>query len=110
VRNPIDVITSRHQVINFVIRAMRTTLDIADDVLIVAKEVASRERKTIGEIVSEFARQGLQAPNAVAASRPRASAKADAQVLADLGFSPFPRRKTSVTNAQVNALRDAEGI
>jgi hypothetical protein len=89
---------------------MRTTLDIADDVLVVAKEVAIREKKTIGEIVSEFARQGLQAPNPVGASRSRASAKADAQILTDLGFSPFPRRKVSVTNTQVNALRDAEGI
>jgi hypothetical protein len=89
---------------------MRTTLDIADDVLVVAKEVAIREKKTIGEIVSELARQGLQAPNPVAEAGPRVNAKADAQVLADLGFSPFPRRKVSVTNAQVNALRDAEGI
>jgi hypothetical protein len=89
---------------------MRSTLDIADDVLIVAKEIALREKKTIGEIVSELARKGLQAPNTAAASRTRASAKADAQVLADLGYGPFPRRKVSVTNAQVNALRDAEGI
>jgi hypothetical protein len=81
---------------------MRTTLDIADDVLVVAKEVAAREKKSIGEIVSAFARQGLHAP--------QGSVSADAKVLADLGFSPFPRRKTSVTNAQVNAIRDAEGI
>ena len=89
---------------------MRTTLDIADDVLVVAKEVALREKKSIGEIVSALARQGLRAPNPVATSRTRASPSANAKVLADLGFSPFPRRKTSVTNAQVNALRDAEGI
>jgi hypothetical protein len=105
-----DVITSKHHVITFDIEIMRTTLDIADDILVVAKEVALREKKTIGEIVSEFARLGLQAPNPVAAARTRGNASADAKVLADLGFSPFPRRKTSVTNAQVNAIRDAEGI
>ncbi len=89
---------------------MRTTLDIAEDVLVVAKEVALREKKTIGEIVSALARQGLRAPDAIVATRTRGGASADAKVLADLGFSPFPRRKASVTNAQVNALRDAEGI
>ena len=34
------------------IRCMRTTLDIADDVLRAAKERAQRERKTVGEMIS----------------------------------------------------------
>jgi hypothetical protein len=38
---------------------MRTTLDIDDDVLQVAKELARRERKTAGRILSELARRGL---------------------------------------------------
>ena len=33
---------------------MRTTLDIADDVLLGAKELARRERKTAGRVVSEL--------------------------------------------------------
>jgi hypothetical protein len=37
---------------------MRTTLDIADDVLQAAKERAKRERKIIGEMISELARRG----------------------------------------------------
>ncbi len=38
---------------------MRTTLDIADDVLHAAKERARREKKTAGEIISELARSAL---------------------------------------------------
>jgi hypothetical protein len=38
---------------------MRTTLDIDDDVLQAAKELARRQGKTAGRIVSELARRGL---------------------------------------------------
>jgi hypothetical protein len=38
---------------------MRTTLDIADDVLQAAREQAKRERKTIGEMLSKLARRAL---------------------------------------------------
>jgi hypothetical protein len=41
---------------------MRTTLDIAEDVLQAAKERAKRERKTIGEMISELARRALTTP------------------------------------------------
>ena len=34
---------------------MRTTLDIANDVLQAAKERARREKKTTGEVISELA-------------------------------------------------------
>jgi hypothetical protein len=39
--------------------AVRTTLAIDDDVLAAAKYLAERERKTIGEVISVLARQGL---------------------------------------------------
>lgn len=39
---------------------MRTTLDIDDDVLQAAKELAEMRKKTAGQIVSELARKGLQ--------------------------------------------------
>ena len=42
---------------------MRTTLDIADDILQAAKERARREKKTAGEIISELARSALNAPS-----------------------------------------------
>jgi hypothetical protein len=42
---------------------MRTTLDIDDDILQAAKELARAERKTAGQVLSELARRGLtQAP------------------------------------------------
>jgi hypothetical protein len=34
---------------------MRTTLDINDDVLRAARELARRERKTVGAVISELA-------------------------------------------------------
>lgn len=38
---------------------MRTTLAIDDDVLAAAKELASSERKSVGEVISSLARQAL---------------------------------------------------
>lgn len=38
---------------------MRTTLDIEDDVLQAAKEMASREKSTAGGVLSRLARIGL---------------------------------------------------
>lgn len=45
---------------------MRTTLDIDDDVVAVAREVAADTRRSLGAVISEFARRGL-APGRVAA-------------------------------------------
>ncbi|HQV23414.1 MAG: CopG family transcriptional regulator [Moraxellaceae bacterium] len=38
---------------------MRTTLMIDDDVLAIAKTFAKQQHKTIGQVISEFARQSL---------------------------------------------------
>ena len=38
---------------------MRTTLDIDDDILQAAKELARAEKKTAGRVLSELARKGL---------------------------------------------------
>ena len=83
---------------------MRTTLDIDDDLLAAAKELARRERSTAGQVVSRLLRHsltGAQAPTVVARSRRAPVA----------GFQPFPARTGVVTtNEQVDALRDAEGL
>ena len=42
---------------------MRTTLDIEDDVLQAAKELAHREGSTAGRVISILARRGLAAPS-----------------------------------------------
>lgn len=38
---------------------MRTTLDIDDDVVAAARELAGAERRSIGSVISELARRGL---------------------------------------------------
>ena len=38
---------------------MRTTLEIDDDVLMAAKELAAHRRSTAGKVLSELARQAL---------------------------------------------------
>ena len=63
---------------------MRTTLDIADDVLQAAKERARRENKTAGEVISELARSALTGPQvpALKAKEPQSH----------YGIRPFPKR------------------
>jgi hypothetical protein len=78
---------------------MRTTLDIDDDVLEAAKEVARRERKTLGEAVSRLARAGLNAP---------APGGGGADPPGVAGFRPFPRRGGLVTNERVDRLLDGD--
>jgi hypothetical protein len=76
---------------------MRTTLDIADDVLQAAKERARREKKTAGEVISELARKALTAPPQWAFARPPK---------ARFGFRPFPKRGGIVTNELIDKLRE----
>ncbi len=38
---------------------MRTTLDIDDDVLLAAKELAAAQKTTTGQVISELARKAL---------------------------------------------------
>lgn len=49
---------------------MRTTLTIDDDVLATARHISSRDNKTLGEVISAWARRGLmRSQQSVAASR-----------------------------------------
>lgn len=79
---------------------MRTTLDIADDVLQAAKERAKRERKTVGEMLSELARRALTAPH----DPPRGVGE-PAPIY---GLKPFARRGGLVTNELIDKLRDED--
>jgi hypothetical protein len=38
---------------------MRTTLDLDDDVVAAARELAAGERRSLGSVISELARRGL---------------------------------------------------
>ena len=44
---------------------MRTTLDIDDDMLLAAKELASVQGQTAGQVVSSLLRKALAAPRTV---------------------------------------------
>ena len=76
---------------------MRTTLDIADDVLQAAKERAQREKKTLGETISELARRALTAP---------AEPRSVREPKAIHGLQPFARRGGIVTNQMIDKLRE----
>ena len=76
---------------------MRTTLDIADDVLQAAKERAQREKKTIGEMISELARRALMT---------QAGASSVREPKAVYGIRPFAPRGGIVTNELIDKLRE----
>ena len=84
------------------INIMRTTLEIEDDVLIAAKELARRGGTTVGRVVSDLARQMLKQQ---AATKANSVGKPEAVC----GFRPFPSRGSVVTNAQVDKLRNEGG-
>ena len=74
---------------------MRTTLAIDDDVLAAAKHLAERERKTVGEVLSGLARQGL--------ARGEQASKARRNGIPLLSR---PKGASPVTLELVNQLRD----
>jgi hypothetical protein len=81
---------------------MRTTLDIDDEVMQAAKELARGQGRTAGEVLSELARQGLRA-----AATPTSVASEPASFL---GFRPFSPRGIPVTNELIDTLRDDSGV
>jgi len=78
---------------------MRTTVDIADDVLMAVKERARREKRTAGEVLSDLARQALT--GAVGADR-------TAEPASFYGFAPLPHRGPAVSNELIDRLREEE--
>lgn len=85
---------------------MRTTIDIDDDLLSAAKELARRENRTAGQIVSALLRRSLTGADTLVDARPPHRRR---RIVA--GFQPFPARPgVVVTNEMVNRLRDEEGI
>lgn len=74
---------------------MRTTLAIDDDVLAAAKHMAERDQKSVGEVISVLARQGL----ARGARAARAERNGVPLLASRRGAAP-------VTPELVNQLRD----
>ena len=73
---------------------MRTTLSIADDVLLAAKELARQQKRTVGEVISDLARSAMN----------RAAAEASSAEPV-LGFRPFAGREV-VTDEEIDRLRE----
>ena len=80
---------------------MRTTLDIDDDVLQAAKDRARREKKTIGEVLSDLARRTLTVSPQTLSTK---------ELKATYGFRPFPKRGRIVTNALIDKLREDDAF
>jgi len=78
---------------------MRTTLDIDEDILQAAKELATHERTTAGKIISDLAKRGLKQP---------ASHQVKEKVRN--GIRMLPNRDEIITNAHVDSIRAEEGI
>ena len=76
-------------------KIMRTTVAIDDDVLAAARALADRQQRSLGDVISDLARQGL-ARNAVPAHKKRG----------DLPVLPRRADARPVTLELVNRLRD----
>ena len=72
---------------------MRTTLDIDEDVLQAAKELAAREHTTAGKLISEWARRGIR--------RPRGSSP---ETVVLNGFEVLPAQDRVVTHELVRQV------
>ena len=76
---------------------MRTTLEIADDVLQAARERARREGSTMGAVLSDLARLALTSHREDRHHGEQKPAR---------GFQPFPSRGVVVTNDLIDRLRE----
>lgn len=77
---------------------MRTTLDIEEDVLQAAKELAEYEGTSAGKVISRLARKGL-----IGNDRPRKMTYRN-------GVPILPSRGVIITNEMINKIREDEGI
>ena len=82
---------------------MRTTLNIDDDLLVAIKEVAKRESRSAGTVVSDLLRQSL-----VRGVRGDEEDRTEEPGV-EFGFRPFPKRGGVVTNALIDRLREETG-
>jgi hypothetical protein len=84
---------------------MRTTLNIDDDVLLAAKELATKEKTTTGKILSEYFRRALRGVNGAET----ASGKKRMPKMKN-GVPLLPSRGEIVTLEKVRKIMEDEGI
>ena len=82
---------------------MRTTLNIDDEVLHAAREMARQQNLPTGVVVSRLLRRAMTGESA---SR-NAEDSGDCRVA---GFRPFTGRDSPVDNAVIDRLRDDAGV
>lgn len=82
------------------VETMRTTLNLAEDALLVAKHVAAREQLSLGDAVSDLIRAGARARNAATATLQPLRGR----------FALLPARDEVITVEHVRELMDREGI
>ena len=75
---------------------MRTTLDISQDVLLAAKEMAVRNNSSMGEVISDLARKSLRANGEQLPTGFRN------------GFPILPATGKIITNEFIKSLMDEE--
>jgi len=81
---------------------MRTTINLADDAAIAARNVAQRERISLGEAISALIRRGANAGAAGEALRAEPALRGR--------FALLPARDEVITPQHVRQLMDREGI
>ena len=81
---------------------MRTTLDIDDEVLKAAKEIARRRGTSAGRVVSDLLRKALTSADD--------DSSGTEEPKAHYGFRPFPDRGGIVTDELIEKLREQEDI
>jgi hypothetical protein len=73
---------------------MRTTLDLSEDVLLAAKELAARNKVTMGEVISDLARKSLRQGQSAPAGGLRN------------GFPQLPVTGQAITSELIKSLMD----
>jgi hypothetical protein len=81
---------------------MRTTINLAEDAAIAARNVAQREKLTLGEAISELIRRGASAGEPATRSRSGLTLRGR--------FALLPARDEIVTPQHVRQLMEREGI
>lgn len=80
---------------------MRTTLDIDKDILIAAKERARVEKKSVGRVISDLARESLTGP------KPQVEGP---KFIQKNGLTVLAPRGEVITLEHVQKIMDEEGI
>ncbi len=97
---------------------MRTTIDISDDVLFAAKELAKIQKKSLGQVLSELSRSAFAAAvaegtNATHLPQSALSMQSPSKVserITEYGIHPLPARGGIASNELIDVLRNREGI